>query len=341
MTDQITAHGPADWTPDHYRGDGLQPFDVINAFGLDFYEGNAIKYLLRWRKKNGIEDLRKARTYVQVLIDRAEQESTRTLDWIARGTRDLSIPEQTPAADGDACLTHIKGACDGTTQGCVRPTSDDTLRFLRRESLLVLLTRLQRGRTLSEEEAGTLRHHVETEMCEANTAREERDEYARRCGESDAEADIAQHKLEHARAIAHRLAAHAVGFHDVLDESDHGPWGKTVGADIADLVAALDGTEQPTTETVPYTQLRAAYEESWQLIEMQKEFIGKLRRLIMTAITDREDRRVQAESCVHCGRDHMNELYEAIIAADKEYAEAFPATAEGPARPGRLPETGA
>ncbi|MFI1723894.1 DUF3310 domain-containing protein [Streptomyces sp. NPDC020489] len=73
MTDQPTTHGPVEWTPNHYRGNGLQPFDVINAFDLDFYEGNALKYLLRWRKKNGVEDLCKARTYVQILIDRAEQ----------------------------------------------------------------------------------------------------------------------------------------------------------------------------------------------------------------------------------------------------------------------------
>ncbi|MFF8406955.1 DUF3310 domain-containing protein [Streptomyces sp. NPDC015684] len=66
------APGPKDWIPDHYRGAGMQPFDIINAFGLDFYEGNALKYLLRWRKKNGIEDLCKARTYIQLLIDRAE-----------------------------------------------------------------------------------------------------------------------------------------------------------------------------------------------------------------------------------------------------------------------------
>lgn len=69
--------GPADWTPLHYRGNGMQPFDVIDAFDLDFYEGNALKYLLRWRKKNGIEDLVKARTYLQLLIDR-EQAKTST-----------------------------------------------------------------------------------------------------------------------------------------------------------------------------------------------------------------------------------------------------------------------
>ena len=60
--------------PDYYDGKGgMQPFDVIDAFSLDFYEGNVIKYLVRWRKKNGIEDLRKARTYLARIISRAEQ----------------------------------------------------------------------------------------------------------------------------------------------------------------------------------------------------------------------------------------------------------------------------
>lgn len=67
------SRGTADeHTPEHYRGkDGLQPFDVIDAFQLDFYEGNAVKYLLRWRQKNGVEDLRKARHLVDQIIDRA------------------------------------------------------------------------------------------------------------------------------------------------------------------------------------------------------------------------------------------------------------------------------
>jgi hypothetical protein len=60
--------------PDHYVGEGMQPFDVIDAFKLDFYEASAVKYLLRWRRKNGIEDLLKARHYVDELIVRATKE---------------------------------------------------------------------------------------------------------------------------------------------------------------------------------------------------------------------------------------------------------------------------
>jgi hypothetical protein len=59
--------------PSYYDGKGMQPFDVIDAFGLDFYEGNVIKYVIRWRKKDGVTDLRKARTYLDKLIELAER----------------------------------------------------------------------------------------------------------------------------------------------------------------------------------------------------------------------------------------------------------------------------
>lgn len=51
-------------------------------------------------------------------------------------------------------------------------------------------------------------------------------------------AEKAESALDRIREIASRLAAHAVGFGDVPDESDRGPWGRTVGADIAELSAA-------------------------------------------------------------------------------------------------------
>ncbi|NUS76681.1 MAG: hypothetical protein HOV70_10840 [Streptomyces sp.] len=41
--------------------------------------------------------------------------------------------------------------------------------------------------------------------------------------------------------VVDRLAAHAVGFQDVLDESDRGPWGELILADIADLRALAAG----------------------------------------------------------------------------------------------------
>ncbi|TFI30114.1 hypothetical protein [Streptomyces sp. 4R-3d] len=49
-------------------------------------------------------------------------------------------------------------------------------------------------------------------------------------------------ELEQAREVTRRLAAHAAGFQDVLDDSDRDPWARTVRADIAALRAVLDPT---------------------------------------------------------------------------------------------------
>lgn len=65
--------GAVNRPPDHYKTEtGAQPFDVIDMFGLDFYEGNAVKYILRWRKKGGIDDLRKAQHYIEEIIVRTQ-----------------------------------------------------------------------------------------------------------------------------------------------------------------------------------------------------------------------------------------------------------------------------
>ena len=59
-------------TPSYYQGTGgMQPFDVVDAFGLDFYEGNVVKYVCRWRQKGGVGDLRKAQHYLDEAIKRA------------------------------------------------------------------------------------------------------------------------------------------------------------------------------------------------------------------------------------------------------------------------------
>lgn len=47
----------------------IQPWDYIAANNIGFFEGNAIKYLTRWRDKGGIADLEKARHYLDKLIE--------------------------------------------------------------------------------------------------------------------------------------------------------------------------------------------------------------------------------------------------------------------------------
>lgn len=48
----------------HYKEHAIQPWDIIIEYGLDYFEGNALKYLLR-RKNNRFEDLSKAIHYLE------------------------------------------------------------------------------------------------------------------------------------------------------------------------------------------------------------------------------------------------------------------------------------
>lgn len=65
--------------PSHYQSKtGLEVIDVIEAFtynlsGIEATDtGNVIKYICRWKQKNGIQDLKKAMWYLQHLIDHFE-----------------------------------------------------------------------------------------------------------------------------------------------------------------------------------------------------------------------------------------------------------------------------
>ena len=69
----MSSHDPVT-RPRHYilnLPEGADTIDIIRALGLlpDFAYGNVIKYVLRYRDKNGIEDLRKARVYLDWLIE--------------------------------------------------------------------------------------------------------------------------------------------------------------------------------------------------------------------------------------------------------------------------------
>ncbi len=57
---------------DHYRNMAIQPFQYIHANGIPFAEGCVIKYVSRWRAKGGVDDLRKAKHFLDLLIE-AEQ----------------------------------------------------------------------------------------------------------------------------------------------------------------------------------------------------------------------------------------------------------------------------
>lgn len=67
-------------SPKHYVSDnGIEVFDVQEAFIHDLkgmaasYWCNVVKYILRFQNKNGVEDLKKAKYYLEKLIDETEQ----------------------------------------------------------------------------------------------------------------------------------------------------------------------------------------------------------------------------------------------------------------------------
>ena len=53
----------------HYKGMKIQPVEYIHANGIGYFEGNVVKYVSRWRAKGGLQDLKKARHYLDLLIE--------------------------------------------------------------------------------------------------------------------------------------------------------------------------------------------------------------------------------------------------------------------------------
>jgi hypothetical protein len=64
--------------PSHYADGKIECIDAIDVVCADlpsefaYYTGTILKYIWRWNKKNGVEDLRKARWYLNRLIVKLE-----------------------------------------------------------------------------------------------------------------------------------------------------------------------------------------------------------------------------------------------------------------------------
>jgi len=58
----------------HYKDLVIQPAVYNHANNIPFIEGNVIKYVTRWKNKNGVADLEKAKHFLEILI---ELETTR------------------------------------------------------------------------------------------------------------------------------------------------------------------------------------------------------------------------------------------------------------------------
>jgi hypothetical protein len=53
----------------HYKQLSIQPWDYIVSNNLGYLEGNIVKYVTRWQTKNGVQDLLKAKHYLDKLLE--------------------------------------------------------------------------------------------------------------------------------------------------------------------------------------------------------------------------------------------------------------------------------
>lgn len=68
----VVINAPADTKQvggNHYTSLDIQPWEIIERNKLGFFDGNALKYLLRFRAKGGVQDLEKAKHYLDKLIE--------------------------------------------------------------------------------------------------------------------------------------------------------------------------------------------------------------------------------------------------------------------------------
>lgn len=84
--------------PGHYKDKAIQPWDFIVANNLGYLEGNVVKYITRWRQKGGVEDLRKAKHYIEKLIE-------------------METGTAAPETDADALLRSQRATWDARTKG--------------------------------------------------------------------------------------------------------------------------------------------------------------------------------------------------------------------------------
>ena len=56
----------------HYSSLAIEPIQFIETNNLGYHEGNVVKYISRWRNKNGLEDLKKQRWYLDKMIEEYE-----------------------------------------------------------------------------------------------------------------------------------------------------------------------------------------------------------------------------------------------------------------------------
>lgn len=87
----------------HYKDMEIQPFEFITRNKIPFAEGCVIKRMCRWRKKAGLEDLRKAIHEIQIMIELEEEAIKRGLEPKDFDANPLRRDAMAPAESEKSC----------------------------------------------------------------------------------------------------------------------------------------------------------------------------------------------------------------------------------------------
>lgn len=71
--DEKVSHFDSQVGGSHYKDLAIQPLEFIVKNNLDFLQGNVVKYVVRYKVKGGLEDLKKARHYLDLMIELMEK----------------------------------------------------------------------------------------------------------------------------------------------------------------------------------------------------------------------------------------------------------------------------
>jgi hypothetical protein len=107
----------------HYKDFKIQPVEFIHRNGIDFLSGNVIKYVCRWKSKGGLNDLEKAKHYIELLIELSTNKSYEVDDIGVINSCNLcllhhSINKNTPHTCDCKCHNKIKYPTEGC-ENCI------------------------------------------------------------------------------------------------------------------------------------------------------------------------------------------------------------------------------
>jgi len=73
--------------PDHYKRGNIEVIDFILDQNFNYLEGNIIKYISRYKDKNGLEDLKKAQWYLNCLTETLHESNVNSSYYYENGVK--------------------------------------------------------------------------------------------------------------------------------------------------------------------------------------------------------------------------------------------------------------